>query len=72
MNRELPLGREYKTHDRGWCYERLNAKLVTEGSKSLVHTGLSRGKGDLRIWTRRRSERFENVGVVYVRLSCHC
>ena len=44
--------------------ERLKAK--TGGSKILAHTGLSGGKGDLRIGTRIRGERFESVRGEYV------
>ena len=33
-------------------------KTKTEGFKSLTHTGLRVGKGDLRIGTRRRDEMF--------------
>ena len=40
-------------------YERLKAK--TERSKSLTHTGLSGGRGALRIGTRTRGERLESV-----------
>ena len=43
---------------RCWCYEKLNGK--TEGSKSLVHTGLRGGKGDRRIGPTRRDERFHS------------
>ena len=40
-------------------YERLKTK--TGGSNSLAHTGWSGGRGDLRIGTRIRGERFEGV-----------
>jgi hypothetical protein len=38
-------------------YERLKAK--TERSKRLTDTGLSGGRGDLRIGTRTRGERYK-------------
>ena len=43
------------------CAERLKTK--TEGPKSLTHTvlTLSGGRGDLKIWTRIRGERFESM-----------
>ena len=39
----------------------MRLKAKTEGSKILEHTGLTGGRGSMRIGTRIRDERFESV-----------